>query len=57
MLNWYGLIVQVQTLSRIGRNELPASATQRRRLQWILIATIILVQLMLLGFRLLQQNY
>ena len=56
-LAFYTFIISAQSLSRIGMNELPASSKQRRRLQWILIATIIMLPLMLLTFRLLRQNY
>ncbi|MBC7966926.1 MAG: hypothetical protein H7Z17_13490 [Fuerstia sp.] len=53
----YTFYLGAKTLSRISRNELPASAKQRRRLQWILIASIIMVPSFLFGFRLLQRHY
>lgn len=56
-LAFYTFFLVAQTLSQISRNELPASAPQRQRLHWVLIATMIMIPLMWLGFRLLQQNY
>ena len=56
-LAFYTFYLAAKTLSRISRNELPASTKQQRRLQWILIATIIIVPSFLLVFRLLRQNY